>query len=835
MFSIFQNAFSQRLLACALALAATLACATDSFTASVSSTEVVTGDPIRLKLTYAGTGNPQGLPVFEHPEVGRFSNPSTQQFSSWQNGVSSASLSWVYSVVPEGTGTVHFGSAFLELESGQRLSATIPDVRVGPPPPQPWLRLSLSSSSSEVLVEEPFDVTLSVEMAIPQSGGTRMSPLAVRPAPHLQVPFLDEPPESCEPAEDVGSILSRFLVRGNNGPGFMVNSFCEKTRSPFDDMGSPFGGFPDFDAMMGRSAPLLFDFFGTDVVENGTNILRGAVTIPFRARQEGPCRFDAARFDGALAIGGRATREFTALSEPLVVRVVPPPAEGRPDSFIGGIGLDLSAEASIDFTTCRQGDPLTLTLDLNGDQTWQTVVPPDLPSRPGMAGVFRSYGSVESTMADGHPRFVYHIRPLVSGTLEIPAFELSFFHRATRTYRTIRTAPVPLRVEAVPDFDADALFAAAATNAAVSVLAAPTRHPSALHWALRAPEPSQPGFRPQGFLAAPAVCALAFLFMALWRRRHAMAASLRRLASRFAGGPLARLRRAETPQEVMDAVRRYLKEKTHEDVPGLTPGDVRAILSRHGADPAAAKDLEQTLQALFDASFRPGADPAKAVREERGRLADLLKGLRLLVAFALLFAGLGAAGAAESNDFVWRQANALAAKARTSDDWLGVARLYRELSEREPNLPHPYENEATALLLAAESADEADAPRFRAAARDAVLRAEAISGTTPEIENNLLLSAENSESLETALPWYRPLLPFHYGWAPERRWMALLAAWSVFWLLVPCLRIRRLRSAIVPLLVLSFLAAAAFAASLWVSRSRLAEPRIPFERTEATR
>ena len=36
-----------------------------------------------------------------------------------------------------------------------------------------------------------------------------------------------------------------------------------------------------------------------------------------------------------------------------------------------------------------------------------------------------------------------------------------------------------------------------------------------------------------------------------------------------------------------------------------------------------------------------------------------------------------AAGAAESNDFVWRQANALAAKARTSDDWLGVARLYR--------------------------------------------------------------------------------------------------------------------------------------------------------------
>ena len=74
----------------------------------------------------------------------------SRNYSSF-NGMVEQSVSWVYSLIPEGTGTVSLGTVHLTA-GGETLRAQLPELFVAPPPPQPWVRLSLESSAAVVLV-----------------------------------------------------------------------------------------------------------------------------------------------------------------------------------------------------------------------------------------------------------------------------------------------------------------------------------------------------------------------------------------------------------------------------------------------------------------------------------------------------------------------------------------------------------------------------------------------------------------------------------------------------------------------------------------------------------
>ena len=176
--------------------------------------------------------------------------------------------------------------------------------------------------------------------------------------------------------------------------------------------------------------------------------------------------FAPATFRGDLATGVRNGNEAvrTSLfcrSEPLVVHVVPPPAEGRPSSFCGTVGTALAVSASLDAQSCRQGDPVRLTLDIAGVFSQRSFRVPQLAARPGFDGVFRVYADVktESGPTPGSLRLTYTLRPLQAGTIELPPIDVAYYNTASNAYAVARTEPVPLRVDEVPAFDPEALFA----------------------------------------------------------------------------------------------------------------------------------------------------------------------------------------------------------------------------------------------------------------------------------------------------------------------------------------------------------------------------------------
>ena len=847
------------LLSALLALLPAAALAAGGLEASVSRRDVVEGDAFRVSVVWSGEDDPEGVPSFSNPAAAPLAGPQTEQSLSIVNGRRSARRAWHWTAVPEGTGVVAFGSATLRA-GGREYRAAVPPVRVGAPPPQPWARVSLRSDKAEVLVEESFTVTVDVDLlALPPGAPSPFdkSPLVPREPPHLVAPHLSAGAASgpCEPAEDPSAALSRLLVSGQSA-GFTVNDLRERAPDPFESMG--FGGFP--------SMPSLFDSGRAAVVapppepfsENGTNYVRHSFALAFRATAEGVCRFAAPRLEGHVARvdGGSLVRspDFVALGRPLEVRVVPPPAEGRPASFFGALGTQLRPEATLDAQSCRQGDPLALTLALEGDLVDSTIRAPDLFADPVFAARFRGWGEPRRTKApNGAPAFVYQIRPLESGTIEVPPIALSFYDTSSRAYRTVRTAPVPLRVDPVAGFDAAALFAEAAPDDAPP----PDVPTAALPYALRFAPPSSTtapfSIQHSAFsiLIPPVLYFTVVLVALLVRRRRDLGAALRRGSAR--GRAAGRLRSAETPQEAMEAVRRLLRDRFGEDLPGLTPGDVRERLARHGADPATSEEIARLLQELFDESFRPGADPAAAVRSRRDRLAALFSSLRVLPlllalsllatpaqgedgpsiqhsAFSIQHSEAGAAG------FRWRQACASSAKAASPEDFLAAAGDWRAAFD-EGGGAAALSNYGACLLLAGHPAE----------AYDAFLRAASLGGLAPEARHDLAAPAAFAQSeAKRAAETPGAASPGFGGAAPRRRLAelaafaplaarrnALAAAWALLWLALLARRLRRLRGIAGALAALALFACILLATSVAAS-SRVLDAPLPSIEEEAS-
>ena len=449
-------------LGCALGFAPVSAGADGVLTADVSPRRPIPGDPVRISVVYQGGENNLSNPVFENEALPELQGPSVSRNYSSFNGMVEQSVSWVYSLIPEGTGTVSLGTVRLTA-GGETLRAQLPELFVAPPPPQPWVRLSLESSAAEVLVEEDFTVSLHIDVLSPTGTVFAAAPLVPREPPMLRLPHVagNGPEGPVMPAFAVSDWLGEHRAR--DGVGCTVENVTAGASDPFDPFSLLRGN-----SLFNREDPV-FSFPATNLTENGTAWIRYALTTPWRSTGEGTIRFPPVRLRGHVVTEETGepvrTPDFTVLTEPLTVRVVPPPEAGRPASFIGALSRTLQAELALNAQTCRQGDPLELTLTFSGvGLVPSTVREPDLFADPALSAAFRAYGNVTRTADTKGVRFVYRLRPLEAGTLEIPSFPFAFFNTQTRAYEEIRSAPVPIRVDPVADFNADSLFAASATG-----------------------------------------------------------------------------------------------------------------------------------------------------------------------------------------------------------------------------------------------------------------------------------------------------------------------------------------------------------------------------------
>lgn len=129
-----------------------------------------------------------------------------------------------------------------------------------------------------------------------------------------------------------------------------------------------------------------------------------------------------------------------AESAQLVVR--PLPDEGRPGDFTGAVGV-LRASARLDGTNARVGDPLVLTIRLEGtgnvkllprptvELSWASVVP----------GSERIQVDTSGALVRGAKEFDFLVTPAQPGAVVIPVVRYSYFDPYKRQYGVAETVP----------------------------------------------------------------------------------------------------------------------------------------------------------------------------------------------------------------------------------------------------------------------------------------------------------------------------------------------------------------------------------------------------------
>ncbi|MBI5835894.1 MAG: protein BatD [Candidatus Eisenbacteria bacterium] len=141
-------------------------------------------------------------------------------------------------------------------------------------------------------------------------------------------------------------------------------------------------------------------------------------------------------------------REASLTTDPLEIDALVPPKS--PPEFRGAVGR-YSLEASVDRQEARQNEPVTLTVRVRGQGNVKTVPDPQLPPLNNFktyAGSSNISMSKTESQVRGEKTVQTMLLPEVVGEYTLPPLSLVYFDPDLREYRTVRTAPIPLRVRA---------------------------------------------------------------------------------------------------------------------------------------------------------------------------------------------------------------------------------------------------------------------------------------------------------------------------------------------------------------------------------------------------
>lgn len=708
-----------------------------------------------------------------------------------------------YELTPQEAGEITAGPIRVTA-GGSVLSDPGPAITVTGVTQQELVSIAVAPSRDAVLVDEPFDIRLTVRMRRLPAPFADTDPLFPGAPPVLQVPFIDPAGINGLQGPNIEQLLQSHLVRGKN-PGFAINEYTTQN-DPFD-FGSFLGGANPFER---RAAVFRLD--RGEVTKDGQSFFEYSLTLSYQPQEEGNYTFGPVIFKGNVPVSvsarGEATgREIFAVGPAATVRVVPPPEEDKPVSYIGAVGSNLVVEAALDAQTCNVGDPLTLTLSVEGGVQMRNVFPPRLSLQTNVLAHFEVYDdTVQTVKKDAARRFVYTLRPRHAGGFELPPIAVSYYDAVQRRYRTVRTTPVPLKVRQALEVTAS------------QVIGLPTNAP------LRDPRPAaQPlgaagmrldpaGADPApligrpfalGLTAAtgPAVFLLTLGVVHLLRRRTSFALALQR--RRAFDRALTALKQAErsaasTPSALHSAVcqvaRQYLEERLSLKASAATPSDVRTILAAAGIPRESADRFAAVFERHFNAAFgTPAADRTakqeidevrQAIaglenalsRRTPGRPAVSAAALMLLLALASASSVREAAAATPSErQFLWNEANARFMAARTPEDYLETARIYQRLVDLDVRNSSVFYNYGTALLLAGRNED----------AVQVLLRAERYDGGSADIAHNLAVARARRDNAKTPVtPWTRIALFWHFALPCTIRAGIAAAAFSLLWLAI---------------------------------------------------
>ena len=384
-------------------------------------------------------------------------------------------------------------------------------------------------------------------------------------------------------------------------------------------------------------------------------------------------------------------------------------------------------------------------------------------------------------------RYDYTIRPRQAGSSEMPPVNVSFYDVTTRRYRTVSTAPIPLKVRQASEVTAAQVIGGSTNQTLVLRRRDESAMiPAGIRMDAKACEPASltgAGRRLMGILITGPLIFLATLltiltgrhlpaFKTARRRRNALAQARERLSQH-----------PHPPGTACSVMRQYLAERLDQRTDSMTPSEARALLLTNGIPDDLADRFAALMQRHFDATFSttataPDSESLAATLgeiEQRLRSAPKPASAATLLAAFLILTGTATLKAAtlEERGFVWDEAVAELGTAHTPAEFLAAAATCQKLADLGVRNATLFYNQGTALLLAGKPED----------AVAVLLRAERYGGSTPDVRRNLAIAQAKKDGLTVPeVSWLRLVLAWHYRLDCATRTTLASLAFSGLWI-----------------------------------------------------
>ena len=660
-------------------------------------------------------------------------------------------------------------------------------------------RLEIGASSTNLVVTE--EMTVRVRLRLPPLADelADVPPFVSQRPPHVTAPFLEQDwkPEAVVPVDPRHLPPVESRVRDRNAPFYTLNNSVSED-GIFGGMRDPFGMLDDdFGRVLGPR-PQRFPFRVRRCEVDGEKGWEFSFeTAPYRAVKPGRVEIAPVTVKLPFVTGVRRSRdrfgravnvpdlkELVLRTKTLVVEVAEPPVQGRPDAYCGAISSNLAVRATLDASVCTAGDPLTLTLEIEGAGDLAAVHPPRLVEEIARDGVFRlDEASLKTETLAGGRRFSWRVRTIKAGTVEFPSISVSYFDLDARTYVTRRTERIPVQVKAGAQATLGGLDA---TGDEAEVFPLPDGVDLDPRGAGHEPLLPNLGLSLVLFLVPP------FLFLAIRlappvRRRIAVRNVARRRAVAFAKCTRA-LKSGDDARRVA-AVRRFFEERYGVNGATVTASDARRLM----ANDFPAEAVERVAEVLADCD-RTNFSARKTV----------------VVMLAVCLSVLG--GYAASPEFTYRRAGALATHAKDEAGFRQAAEAYAACIDAGAANPVVYADLGACALMGG------DARLARAAFECAERR----GGETVTTRRGIRAAiARQRNDARADLPLARAFFRPHVLFTLDTRLLFAAGTWALCWMLalLPAGGIRRFLMGV----ALAVFVAAALSASVSLAEEYVVE------------
>jgi len=317
------------------------------------------------------------------------------------------------------------------------------------------------------------------------------------------------------------------------------------------------------------------------------------------------------------------------------------PVAGKPLIFEGAVGEGLQLSAKIDRSEVAEGDPVTLTVRVEGSGNVKTFSKPKLPDLLP----FKSYDSDSKTDVQslervaGSRSWEIVLVPKDEGEYDIGPLKLAYFDTGEARYRTLETKP--MHVTVVKGSGTGSVAASASDDQPVQqqdiqILGKDIAH---IHTSVPVTDQWTPLYRRGVFVALmPLPLCAALGATVLRRRRHRLATDVAHARStrarKLAIKRLAAARQALGASqgeafyaEVQRALRQYVGDKLNASVTGMT----HDVLHESLRDAQLPDDLVARLLSMLDrcdaARFAPGSMGGERLRETLQEAESILVAL----------------------------------------------------------------------------------------------------------------------------------------------------------------------------------------------------------------